>query len=795
MYGAPVLAARVVQVGARRQVRHAVAVEVAHGCHGYAEAVVVGKARPVLGRGVDLRGALYRAVGIHQHDVYGAPARAFRAAAPGGARRQVGDAVAVQVTRGRDGYPEKVAVSKARPVLGGRVDLHRALYHAVGVYRAVAVHPAAAVHQHDMYGARVGTICPVVPGGARRQVRHAVAVQVAHKRHGYAEKVAVVQPGAVLCAVVDLRGAFYRAVGAHQHYVHGARVGTVCPVVPGGARRQVRHAVAVQIADERHGPPKGVARRQVGAVPGGVADLRGALYRAVPDHQHHVHGARVDAALAVVPGGARRQVRRAVAVQVGHGRHGRPEGIVNVQVWAVLRTVIDLHGGQHETVGAYRHDVHGSLVGAVRVVPGGAGCQVRHAVAVQVAQERHGRPEEVLVGQVGAAGGGAVDLRGESYRAVRVHQHHVNGAPVAAVRAAVPGGARRQVRHAVAVQIAHERHGRSEEIIGIQARAVVRAVVDLHCFPYRAVAVHEHHVNGARVVAVRAVIVGGAHRQVWYSVAVDVAHGRDGRPEEVLVGQVGAAGGGAVDLRGESYRAVRVHQHHVNGAPVAAVRAAVPGGARRQVRHAVAVQIAHERHGRSEEIIGIQARAVVRAVVDLHCFPYRAVAVHEHHVNGARVVAVRAVIVGGAHRQVWYSVAVDVAHGRDGRPEVVPGRQVWAVVRAAVDLRGAHHRAACPHQHDVHGSRVVAVRAVIVWGARRQVLHAVAVEVTDGRHGRSEVVPVVQGRAVQREVVYFYCARKREGPAVCDRNRIVRRRGDAACRRVAHGAGLYVKLG
>ena len=320
VYGAPVLAARVVQVGARRQVRHAVAVEVAHGCHGYPKVVAAGEAGAVCSGGVDLRGALYRAVGVHHHHMHGAPDRAFRVASPGGARRQVGDAVAVDIPSGCHGYPKVVAVGQVQPVLGGRVDLHRALYHAVGVYRAVAVHPAAAVHQHDMYGARVGTICPVVPGGARRQVRHAVAVQVAHKRHGYAKKVAVVQPGAVLRAVVDLRGVLYRAVGVHQHDVHGAPVGAA-RVVLAGARRQVRHAVAVQVAHKRHGPPKGVARRQVGSVPCRIADLRGAPYHAVAVHQHHVHGARVDAALAVVPGGPHRQVVRAVAVQVGHGRH------------------------------------------------------------------------------------------------------------------------------------------------------------------------------------------------------------------------------------------------------------------------------------------------------------------------------------------------------------------------------------------------------------------------------------------------------------------------------------------
>ena len=134
--------------------------------------------------------------------------------------------------------------------------------------------------------------------------------------------------------------------------------------------------------------------------------------------------------------------------------------------------------------------------------------------------------------------------------------------------------------------------------------------------------------------------------------------------------------------------------------------------------------------------------------VDLRGEPYRAVRVHQHHVNGAPVGAARAAVPGGARRQVRYRVAVDVAHGRDGRPEFVPGRQVWTVVRAAVDLRGVRPRAAGPHQHDVHGARVGAARAAVPGGARRQVRHAVSVDVADGRHGRPEVVPVVQGRAV-----------------------------------------------
>ena len=218
MYGALFCAARVVPVGARRQVAHAVAVQVAQECHRHSEVVMVVQVGSVLRVAVDLRGVLYRAVGVHQHDVHGAPVGAARVV-PVGARRQVRHAVAVQVAEGRDGSPKAVAIFQVGAVLGGAVDLHGAVYQAADVYRAVEVYCPVDVQQHYMHGARVVASRAVVSDGPDCQVAHAVAVQVAEGRHGSPEVVTVFQ---VWGSAVDLRGVLYRAVGVHQHDVHGA---------------------------------------------------------------------------------------------------------------------------------------------------------------------------------------------------------------------------------------------------------------------------------------------------------------------------------------------------------------------------------------------------------------------------------------------------------------------------------------------------------------------------------------------------------------------------------------------
>ena len=76
MYGAPTVVAgdapTVVAIGADCQIGYAIAVKVAHGCHGRTKVIMGGQDRAVWCEIVDLRGALYCAVAVHQHDVYGA---------------------------------------------------------------------------------------------------------------------------------------------------------------------------------------------------------------------------------------------------------------------------------------------------------------------------------------------------------------------------------------------------------------------------------------------------------------------------------------------------------------------------------------------------------------------------------------------------------------------------------------------------------------------------------------------------------------------------------------------------
>ena len=234
---------------------------------------------------------------------------------------------------------------------------------------------------------------------------------------------------------------------------------------------------------------------------------------------------------------------------------------------------------------AQRNDVHGALFCAARCVPIGADGQVRHAVAVQVARCQ-GRSKVVQAGQAGAAVRGIVNLKGALCRAVRIHQHYVHGA----LAAGVVIGADGQVRHAVAVQVARGRDRYPEVVVVGEAGAAVRVVGDLGRAARRAVCVHQHDVHGAPVGVVRPVN-GGAGRQVRHAVAVDIAHGCHGSPEDASVGQRGAAVRVVGDLGRAACRAVCVHQHDVHGAPAAAAARVVPGGAHRQVGHRVAVQV------------------------------------------------------------------------------------------------------------------------------------------------------------------------------------------------------------
>ena len=96
MHGAPEESARVIVLGADCQVGYAVTVKVAQKCHGRPKVIIVGQDGAVWCQIVDLRGALYGAVGVHQHDMHGAPSNAARTVTSS-ADCQVGYAVAVKV--------------------------------------------------------------------------------------------------------------------------------------------------------------------------------------------------------------------------------------------------------------------------------------------------------------------------------------------------------------------------------------------------------------------------------------------------------------------------------------------------------------------------------------------------------------------------------------------------------------------------------------------------------------------------------------------------------------------------
>ena len=245
---------------------------------------------------------------------------------------------------------------------------------------------------------------------------------------------------------------------------------------------------------------------------------------------------------------------------------------------------------------AQRNDVHSAPVGASHVVPPSADQQVRHAVAVEVALGRHGRPEVITGVQDGSVFSVVVDLHGALYRAVCVHQHHMHGARVGASRF-VPVGARRQIRHAVAVQVAKGRHGRPEVITDAQAGAVLRAAADLDCALYRVVAVHQYDVYRTPVVEYPPEVLMGADCQIGHAVSVQIVQKRHGTPKEIHAAQAEAQPR-AVQLGGALYRAAGMHPHQVHGS-----RVAVPGGGGGQVCQGAVTGVAHGRHGVPKVVI------------------------------------------------------------------------------------------------------------------------------------------------------------------------------------------------
>ena len=285
---------------------------------------------------------------------------------------------------------------------------------------------------------------------AHRQIRDAISIDVAHRRHGRAKRAP--SAGERVC-----RGPS-GPIGVHAKQVHG---GTSLSSISASSNRQIRQTVAVEVphrchpSAERHPvferrATAGIARDLL-HVPGRPFGLR--------NRQVYVTPVTPSGAISLGPG---RQIGHAVAVQVlqcarGNSRTGHrgSKGPPPLPRPTFLRTFDGAIGMHEQNVNCAEVRVG---IAVSRIIKGGSDRQIRHAVAVQVAHARYGSPKMVLVRQRRTAADGAGNLGCVSGRAVRIHQQHIHGAAVAAARV-VPVGSNRQVGHAVSVQIAQRGHG------------------------------------------------------------------------------------------------------------------------------------------------------------------------------------------------------------------------------------------------------------------------------------------------------------------------------------------------
>ena len=163
----------------------------------------------------------------------------------------------------------------------------------------------------------------------------------------------------------------------------GAGVGSAL-VVPCRPHCHVGRPVAVQIAQQRHGSAESVAGGKLRAVGRRGIYLGCALYGAVRFEEQHVDGSGV-AGVRAFFAGPHGQVHRPVAVEIAQGRRRRSEPVAVFKLRSVGRRVVDLGRPFHGAVRVHVHYVDGAGVRRGAVVLVGPHCQIRHPVAVQIA--------------------------------------------------------------------------------------------------------------------------------------------------------------------------------------------------------------------------------------------------------------------------------------------------------------------------------------------------------------------------------------------------------------------------
>ena len=129
-----------------------------------------------------------------------------------------------------------------------------------------------------------------IGSGPDGQIGHAVAVQIAQRRHRTAELVVVRERGSAVGAAGDLHAALHRAVGVQELHIDRSAIRVrAARVIKSGPDGQIGHAISVQVPQRRDGIAEAVIVREyraaantsgnfdtLRAIDGAVADdLRG----------------------------------------------------------------------------------------------------------------------------------------------------------------------------------------------------------------------------------------------------------------------------------------------------------------------------------------------------------------------------------------------------------------------------------------------------------------------------------------------------------------------------------------
>ena len=169
-------------------------------------------------------------------------------------------------------------------------------------------------------------------------------------------------------------------------------LGALCP------NGHVRYAVAIEVPETAHSTAEAVPRghgprRNAGSAAAELGVPEGCAARAEEYHK----GRACAQAARLIRRRAHGEVPDSVAVHVAHTRDGRPKGVQGgdrvVGPHAVVNNLVEvLHG----VVRAHKADVHRSSAAAAFVVPVGSDCNVRVAVAVEIAEAGYATAEPIV---------------------------------------------------------------------------------------------------------------------------------------------------------------------------------------------------------------------------------------------------------------------------------------------------------------------------------------------------------------------------------------------------------------